>query len=79
MKKYTAKIIVEPFNNMVNFYESDSEEMVRDLITPIQKSAENKVMRLTTFDTSGHRIDRYYVKNVAFTFVIEVITRADAL
>lgn len=77
MKKYTAKIIVEPFNNIVNFYESDSEELVRDIMSPIQKSPDYKTMRFTTTDTTGNKIDRYYVKSAVFAFLVEITTRVD--
>ena len=79
MKNYTIKINVEGFNKQT-VYESDSKELIRDIMTPIKNSPDNKFMYFpATYDTSGNKIEMYYVRNAIFAFSVEIITRADAL
>ena len=78
MRNYTVKITVEGFSK-VSVYENDSKELIRDILTPVLNSADNKIMRMpTNTDTSGNRIDLYYVHNVIWNYMIEVITRVGA-
>ena len=78
MKNYTIKITVEGFNK-VTVYESDSKELIRDIMTPIKNSPDNKIMYLpVATDTSGNKTQMYYVRNAIFAFSVEIITKAGA-
>lgn len=79
MKNYTINIIVEGFNDVKNHYESDSKEIIRDIMTPVEKEVSNKIMTMTTFDTTGNKIVRHYVHTPCFNYLIEITIRADAL